>query len=114
MMRKKTAILIILVLLLCAAPISSMMAIAGTKKSTSEADYTLTVIEDEEVPLSDGGNSTGMSYSILYSGAALAGLVVIFYIGRKAEWNRTLARKEIEVANRYMDKLISEDDTLRK
>lgn len=111
-MKRKTTILLILIFLLCAAPISNLITLAGTQQSVSEAEYSLTIIEDEEVPLADG-SSGRPGYYFLYTASALLGMVVICYIGKKVEWRKTLAKQEIEVADKYMDKLISEEDDLR-
>lgn len=108
-MMKKMVIIMAMVVLLCGAPMKSIITLAGENGNISRSsEYSLTVIEDEAVPLSDG--SSKVNFYLIYAGTTAIALAAFFYLGKRFQERRESVRKEGDVARMYMDDLIREDN----
>lgn len=108
-MVKKVLIIVAMLVVLCGAPLGNIITLAQeTGSSSKSTNYTLTVIEDEAVPLSDGNTEEKTEFYIIYAGMVAAALVAFFIIGKKAEEKKASSAREQTVARMYMDNLIQE------
>lgn len=104
----KPMALLLIMMILCVAPAGSILTMAQNmqKEHASASTYDFTVIEDEDVPLSNGKTTDPMTTYMLYTGGIAIIIGAVAFLKIKAERRKVYAVKEQEVAEGYMDDLI--------